>query len=134
MVGEAVKQTVLGIFWLVAAGIFQYSDPSTMPTHYAIGGMIGVGLLITFIWIISPLLAGRMYRERIAELERRLKALEEKNEAIVEQNQKLAEQNTILREANEQYERDMKNALRHIRQLSAEINKIKARYGEVTDC
>lgn len=122
----AIKQTIAFFYWLFMGIWLQIEQPS-IPVFYAFAGAIGLGLFVTVIWVISPLFTARVYQERVRELENRLSAVELRLQVTSEQNQ-------VLREANTQYEHDMRDALEHIRRLSADINGLKSRYGETTDC
>ena len=125
-VPTAIKQTIAAFYWLILGAAWQIIEPA-MPVAYAFAGAVGVGILVTVIWIVSSMLAARVYREQIKALEIRLVAMETRLTVT-------SEQNAVLREANVHYKQDMENALAHIRQLSGEINDMKRRHDEITDC
>lgn len=125
-VPTAVKQTIAAFYWLLLTVAWQIIEPA-MPVAYAFAGAVGVGILATVIWIVSSMLAARVYREQIRALEARLAAMETRLTVA-------SEQNAVLREANVHYKQDMESALSHIRQLSGEINEMKRQRNETTDC
>jgi hypothetical protein len=122
-----LKQSVALLYWLAVGMLFQTLEPSPdVPIMYAFAGAIGVGLLVTLIWIVSPLISARMYRERITDLECKVRDLERRLDEATAQNARLGE-------ANRRYEQDLRAAMETVADLSRQINGMKRANGQSTD-
>ena len=135
-----IKQGLTLFYWLALGVMFQTIEPTTL-VWIGFAGAIGLGLFVTIAWIVSPILATRVYRERveamkerIAALDARVGTLEDKLDLSLQQNEELRRQNEEMRIANAQYARDMEAALTQIRSLSKENNDLREQRGEITDC
>lgn len=121
MVSTAIKQTATLIYWLALLCITQASyetDPAFVPVEYAFAGAIALGLFVTLIWVVNPIITGRMYRQRISELEIRVRTLEARLDTEIARNRE-------LHDLNVQYKIDNDALLNHIHKLSYEINQLK---------
>lgn len=96
---------------LVTLAEASFAGP-VIPIDYAFALAITMALMIMLVWVISPLIAARMYRERITDLESRLRALECKYEL-------LQAENVSLMKINADHARNLEDAYEYIRRLEA---------------
>lgn len=122
-----LKQSVALLYWLAVGALWQSVEPAPdVPIMYAFAGAVGVGLLVTLIWIVSPLISARMYRERITDLECRLRGLETRLDEATASNARLVE-------ANRRYEMELGAALETVADLSRQINEMRRANGQSID-